>query len=222
MSKKRLIIFGNSTFAELAEFYFRYDSEYHVEGFTIDATYLNQDTFLGKPVVAFEEVEDRFPPDEFGLFVAVGYSGVNSLREEKCLAALKKNYSLPSYISSKASVFPDFSCGWNSFILEDNTIQPFARIGDGVTLWSGNHIGHHSRIDDFAFISSQVVVSGQVRVGSRSFLGVNSTINDNISIGKRCVVGSGAIISADLADESVVQSLSPKFSKVPSSRLKFF
>jgi acyl-[acyl carrier protein]--UDP-N-acetylglucosamine O-acyltransferase len=52
------------------------------------------------------------------------------------------------------------------FVLEDNTIQPGVRIGDDVTLWSGNHIGHDSVIADHCFISSHVVVSGWVRIGS--------------------------------------------------------
>jgi hypothetical protein len=51
----------------------------------------------------------------------------------------------------------------NAFILEDNTIQPFVRIGPNVTLWSGNHIGHHSTVEDHVFIASHVVVSGVCR-----------------------------------------------------------
>ena len=50
--------------------------------------------------------------------------------------------------------------GDNCFILEDNTVQPFVTIGNNVTLWSGNHIGHDSVIEDDCFISSHVVVSG--------------------------------------------------------------
>ena len=64
----------------------------------------------------------------------------------------------------------------------DNTIQPFVEIGDNVTMWSGNHIGHHSKICDNAFISSHAVISGGVEVGRNSFLGVNSTINDHIKL----------------------------------------
>ena len=67
-------------------------------------------------------------------------------------------------------------------MFEDNTIQPFARIGDDVILWSGNHIGHHSTIGDHCFITSHVVVSGNVHVGERSFIGVNATLRNSITI----------------------------------------
>jgi len=95
-------------------------------------------------------------------------------------------------------------------------------IGNGVTLWSGNHIGHHARVGDFAFISSHVVVSGGVKVGERTFIGVNSTINDHITIGQRCVIGSASLVTKDLADESVVSAEAARLSPVPSRRLKGF
>ena len=33
-------------------------------------------------------------------------------------------------------------------------------IGNNTIIWSGNHIGHHSKIGNNCFISSHVVVSG--------------------------------------------------------------
>jgi sugar O-acyltransferase (sialic acid O-acetyltransferase NeuD family) len=162
------------------------------------------------------------PPATHDLFVATGYAKINGLREAKCLAAREMGYELPSYVSRHATVFANARIGWNCFILEDNTIQPFAQIGNGVTLWSGNHIGHHSRISDFAFIASHVVISGGVRIGARTFIGVNATTNDHISIGERCVIGSGALITSDVPDEGVMTAVPATLSKVPSRRLKGF
>ena len=84
--------------------------------------------------------------------------------------------------------------GDNCFILEDNTIQPFVTIGNNVTLWSGNHIGHDSVIEDHCFITSHVVVSGHVRVGAYSFIGVNATLRNSIEIAPGTLVGAGAVI----------------------------
>lgn len=219
---KPVIIFGAGELAEIAAFYFEHDTDRTVAGFTVDGERIAEGMFCGKPVIAFEGLTRDRPPAEYDAFVAVGYSKVNGLRAEKCEATHAQGYTLVSYVSSRATVFKGFSCGWNAFILEDNTIQPFTRIGNGVTLWSGNHIGHHATIADYVFISSHVVISGGVTVGARSFLGVNSTTNDHISIGERCVVGSGALVASDLADEAVVVSEAGKVSKVPSSRLRGF
>ncbi len=125
-----------------------------------------------------------------------------------------------SYLSSRATVFPGFELKDNCFILEDNTIQPFARVGSNVTLWSGNHIGHHSTIDDDVFVASHVVLSGGVRIGQGSFVGVNVTIRDRVTIGRKCVLGAGALVLEDQPDFSVVAPRGTGRSKVPSTRLR--
>ena len=188
----------------------------------MDRDYLKTDTFLDRPTVAFEEVTDRYPPAEFDLFVSLSYSKVNARRKQKCQEALAKGYDLPSYVSSRATTFSTLQHGPNCFILEDNTIQPFARIGKGVTMWSGNHIGHHSSIGDYVFVTSHVVVSGAVQIGEQTFLGVNSTINNSVKVGRECVIGSGSLVPRDLADFSVVAAAPAELSKVPSTKLRGF
>lgn len=191
---KPLVIFGAGDIAQLAHFYFTHDSERDVAAFTVDEAYRSSDSFLGLPLVAFEDVADRFPPAEFDMFVALSYAKRNAVRTEKCAGAREKGYELASYVSSRATIFPGTSFGENCFILEDNTIQPFVQIGRNVTLWSGNHIGHHSFIDDNAFITSHVVISGGVHVGKNCFIGVNTTVRDHVTLGDRCLIGAGSLI----------------------------
>jgi len=214
-----LVIFGQGNIAELAKFYFRHDDR-KVAAFTVDAEFIKEAQFCGSPVVPFGDVSRSFSPQDHDFFVAVSYSKLNKLRQSKVAAAKEMGYRLVSYISPKATVFADFKCGENCFILEDNTIQPFARIGANVTLWSGNHIGHHSVIEDNCFIASHVVVSGGVRIGQNTFVGVNVTIRDHVTIGQRCVLGAGSLILSDAPDESVFSPGATERAKVPSSRLR--
>lgn len=217
---RQLVIFGAGDIAELAQFYFSHDSDFEVAAFTVDEAYVKEESFCGRPVVAFERLAERFPPQDYSFFAAVSYSKLNSLRAEKVEAARQMGYSIASYLSSKATVFPGFELQENCFILEDNTIQPFARVGRNVTLWSGNHIGHHAVIEDDVFIASHVVVSGGVRIGAGSFLGVNVTLRDHVSIGKKCVLGAGALVLEDLPDFTVAAPRGTERSPVPSTRLR--
>lgn len=216
----KLIIFGTGQAAELADFYFKHDSDYEVVAFTVDEQYVTQPSFLSRPLVPFETLEERYPADEYHVFVATGYAGLNALRTSKVDAAKAKGYSLATYVSSRATIFEDFQAQENCFILEDNTIQPFARIGRNVTLWSGNHIGHHSTIEDNCFIASHVVISGGARIGESSFVGVNATFRDRVVIGSKCVIGAGALVLADLPDQAVVAPRATEPAKIPSSRLR--
>jgi sugar O-acyltransferase (sialic acid O-acetyltransferase NeuD family) len=219
-SVKPLVIFGAGEIAELALFYFEHDGGRQVAAFTLDAAYVSAPTAFGRPVVPFDEMNRSHPPDQYDLFVAVGYSKVNHLREAKCRAASQLGYRLASYVSPRATLFPDLQHGENAFILENNVIQPRVTLGSGVTLWSGNHIGHHVRIDDWCFLASHVVVSGGVTIGEGCFLGVNATLRDHITLGRHCVVGAGAVLLEDAADEAVFAATGTKPASIPSSRLR--
>jgi sugar O-acyltransferase (sialic acid O-acetyltransferase NeuD family) len=217
---QQIVIFGAGEIAELADFYFTHDSNFTVTGFTVDQAYLGGTRFCGRPVVPFERVRESFPPEKYGLFVALSYSKVNDLRALKVAVARAAGYRLVSYVSSRATVFPGFEVHENCFILENNTIQPFAQIGANVTLWSGNHIGHHSVIEDDVFVASHVVVSGGVKIGQGSFIGVNAALRDHVTIGKKCVIGAGALVLEDQPDFSVVAPRGTERSAVPSTRLR--
>ena len=178
----------------MANYYFDIDSDKEPVAFTVDAAYLKEDIFEGKPVLPFEEIENKYPPSEYLMFIAVSYSKMNKIREAKYLAAKQKGYNLASYISSKCSYLSQFPPGDNTFIFEDNTIQPFVKIGNNNTFWSGNHIGHHSVIGHNNFVSSHVVVSGHCTIKNNCFLGVNSTLHNNVVIENENLIGAGSII----------------------------
>ena len=198
-----LVIFGAGDIARLAHNYFTRDSPHKVAAFTIDRAYLKGDRLLDLPIVPFDEIATRYPPDRVQMFVALSYAKMNAVRAEKYAAAKALGYRLVSYVSSRCSYLTDHPPGDNCFILEDNPVQPFVRIGNDVTLWSGNHIGHDSTIEDHCFITSHVVVSGNVVVGARSFIGVNATLRNSIKVAPQTLIGAGAVIMENTVEKGV-------------------
>jgi sugar O-acyltransferase (sialic acid O-acetyltransferase NeuD family) len=217
---KELLIFGTADIAQLAYYYFSNDSDYKIGAFTVDAEYIKANELCGLPVVPFEEVVTHYPPEKYELFVALSYSKLNQIRKEKYFAAKSLGYRFASYISSNATVLNNFNIGENCFILEDNTIQPFVNIGNNITLWSGNHIGHHCIIHDHCFLASHIVVSGGVEIGEACFIGVNATLRDHIKIGEKCVIGAGTLILADTEPEGVYIGNATVRANFESTRLK--
>lgn len=211
-SGNNLVIFGTGKIAELAKFYFDTDSGFRPVSFTVDGEYIVESHFEGLPVVPFEELEIYYPPSESALFVAVGYRGLNALRRRVFEEGSARGYSLPSFVSSRATILTDLSSCRNCLILEDNTIQPRVVVGDDVFLWSGNHIGHHSVIEDHCYIASQVVISGNCRIGEASFIGVNATLHDGVTIGTGSVIAAGALIKRDVEPGSVMTAASARLS----------
>lgn len=218
MKTKKVIIFGTGDIAQLAKYYFDIDSAYEVAGFTVDKDYCLSSTFENLPLVPFDDIEQHFAATDFEMFIALSYAKMNNLREIKYLKAKEMNYRIASYISSHCTYLSQFSPGENSFILENNTIQPYVKIGDNVTLWSGNHIGHHSVIESHNFISSHVVISGHCIIESNCFIGVNATIGHQVTIAKETLVGAGAIITKNTEEASVyLPARSIKLDKKSSS-----
>jgi sugar O-acyltransferase (sialic acid O-acetyltransferase NeuD family) len=210
----QLVIFGTGDIARLAHWYFKRDSSHEVAAFTVDRSFRTADSFLGLPLVDFETVATQFPPESFMMFVALSYAQMNRLRAAKYAAAKSLGYRLATYISSRCTWLTDHPAGDNCFILEDNTVQPFVRIGSNVTLWSGNHIGHDSTIDDHCFIASHVVVSGHVHIHPYCFVGVNATLRNSIVVASETLIGAGAIIMKDTVKKGVyVPQRSERFAK---------
>jgi sugar O-acyltransferase (sialic acid O-acetyltransferase NeuD family) len=201
--RKPLVIFGSGDMAELAHYYFVNDSGYQPVAFTVDRAFLKNSECCGLPVVEFEDILQKYPPETHDLFIALSYSKLNQVRRDRYETAKKLGYSLASYISSHATVLNGGDIGDNCFILEDNTIQPFAQIGDNVTLWSGNHVGHHSIISNHCFIASHVVISGGVNIGEQCFIGVNATLRDHIAVGQKSVIGAGVLLLKSCEAESL-------------------
>ena len=215
-----VVVFGTGQWADLAHFYLTHDSPHEVAAFTLDRNYLQEAEHRGLPVVAFDEVEEQYPPDAYEMFIPISFKRMNHLRAEKFGAAKEKGYRLVSYVSSKATTWPGFECGENCFIFEDNTVQPFVEIGDDVVLWSGNHIGHHAVIKDHVMVTSHVVISGACTVEPYCFFGVNSTVRDETVVARETLVGAGAVILRDTKEFEIYKAEGTKPSKVRSDRLR--
>lgn len=216
---KKLVIIGSGETGLIAYEYFQFDSEYEVVAFSVNEQYINETTVNNLPVIPFETLEEKYSPNKYDVYVAISSGKLNRNRTKVYNEAKAQGYKCASYISSKAFVWRNVEIGENCFIFEDNTLQPFVKIGNNVTLWSGNHIGHNTVIKDNCFISSHCVISGFCEVGENSFLGVNCTIENNIKIAKDNFIGAGALIQKDTVEKGLYQTKQTELSKANTHRL---
>ncbi|MDD4969919.1 MAG: acetyltransferase [Paludibacter sp.] len=203
MELKKLIIVGIGETSNLAYEYFTHDSDYTVVAFAVESGFYNCNYFLGLPIFKIEEITDFFSPQEFYVFIAISSTNFNRLRTRLYDICKTQGYRIASYVSSKAFVWHNVEIGENCFILENNTLQPFVKVGNNVTLWSGNHIGHQSIIHDNCFITSHVVISGFCEIGTNCFIGVNSSIANNIIIADDCLISLGSVISENTEENGI-------------------
>lgn len=213
-----LVLFGTGAMAEVAAVYLRAHSRHRIVGHTVDAAFRTAARHDGLPLVAWEELERHFPPDEVLLFGPMTYKRMNTVRRDRYLEGKARGYGFARFIHPGAHVYTE-DIGENCLILEANVIQPFVRIGNNVIIWSMNHIGHHARIGDHCFIASQVGIAGHVTVGPECYLAGQVGVIHGLTLGRGCALLNGAFVDRDLPDHAVLRGEGDRPRPFPSTRL---
>lgn len=216
---EKIIIWGIGQISQVLTFYIQKYTQYKICAYTLDKEYMgDKNEFNGIPVIAFEEIEKHFSPNEYKMALIMGYKNLNRYREEKYLQAKAKGYDFINYISPHSLV--ETECiGKNVFILGQCHIQPFTEIGNNCILWSDTMIGHHTMISDNCFFAG-AKIGGCVKIKRNCFLGNCSMIADGIIIGQHSVIGQSCHILKDVKDYSVFVSKQTKRLDLTSEEIK--
>ena len=152
---KKIIVFGTGELAQRIYYYLK-DSDDEVVAFSANKSKIHNDKLLGLPVVPFEDIEEKYTPNEFSMFIALAYSEMNKKRSKFFDEAKSKGYELYSFVHPSTKIWDEFEMGENCFILANNVIQPFVKIGDNVL------IGSNSIILPVNIVSGCVIGAGSV------------------------------------------------------------
>ncbi|MEG3755795.1 acetyltransferase [Psychromonas arctica] len=205
----KLVIFGNTKYARMIAYYFSSDSSYELIAFTVHKDFINEHNIDGLPVVDFESLSSLYPPDEYCLFIALGYG---NMRFRRSIFNLTKSYGYKhaNYISSKSSVDKTLIFGENNLILHGAVIEPFVTIGDNVCINSGTVICHHSIISNHCFIAAGCVVGGNVNIRENSFLGFNSTILQKSVLATETLISANSMVTKNTEPSTRYQGIPAK------------
>jgi len=200
---RRIVIFGTGTGADTARRYFERDSPHQIIGYVVDREFLTAPTFNGRPIVAVDDAVATFPPDDVLAFVALGSSRMNMLRAEKYQMLKSLGYRFATYVHASNQIEGHCEIGENCFILENQSVNFDAAIGNNVVIWSGCQIGDRSRIGDHAFLAAHVVLNGDVTIGEYAYLGSNCNISNGVHVGRQSFIGANALITQDTGERAV-------------------
>lgn len=200
--KTKLIIFGAGKISESISYYFNRDSDYQIEAYVVDDLFTTNKYFLDKPLIKLSEVEQKYHPSEYHVFVAIGYQGINQLRASKFEHFKTKGYSFASYVSP--FVKGDFTIGENSIVMDNTTIQPCVKIGNNVLVWGGALIGHHADIKDHCWLTGGCLIGGIVNLGERTFVGLGAVLGNEIVVGSDCMIGASTLSNTNIKEGTVL------------------
>jgi sugar O-acyltransferase (sialic acid O-acetyltransferase NeuD family) len=210
---KPVVIFGNQDSASTTNYYLKHDSNYEVVGFTVDSNRMTSEIFENLPLIPFEFINSRFPPDEVDFIFPAGFQlnhplNTNIFRKNRYEIIKNQGYQCINYISSKALVANNAHIGENVLIYEGAIVQPFVSIGDNCIIRSGANIGHHSSIQSHCFISAEVTIGSRTSIGTQAFIGLNTTILNSINVSSNVFIGAGSFINCNIDKNSKVIGIS--------------
>lgn len=159
---------------------------------------------LGVPVFTFDECIKRFNPSEYKMFVAIGYTHCNTIREKVYNKVKAAGYKLANYISSKADVWEGTLCGDNIFVGDNSFIGHGCKLNDGCIIYENTTLCHDNEVGRFSFFSAEVAVGGDATIGSHCFLGLNSTIKSDVKVADYNIVGCSSNVIHSTPEKAVL------------------
>ena len=127
------------------------------------------------PIIATEDLADRFDIGEIFVVNTVGYTKMNTIREKAQSELDAFNLRTVSYISKKANVYSD-DIGKGCIIMPGAFVGPNVKLGKGNIIYSNVSLTHHITIGNYNFIASGCVLGGGISIPSFTLIGCASNI----------------------------------------------
>lgn len=196
MGIKEIIIAGTTGFSVMIKKMVEQESVFKVIGFTTKRELIKQNVIDNCPVFPEEEL-NNYLDDKKGVLNTLGYTKMNTLREDVHNKFIQEGFELVSYISPKANIFSD-KIGKGCIVLPGAFIGPEVIIGDSCIVYSNVQLTHHINIADFCFIASNSTIGGNVEIQNHCFIGMNSTIRNKLQLAPYTLVGCASNVIEDV------------------------
>lgn len=199
MSRKPLVVFGLTGFAEMVAHYFDHYSNYEVVAFTAHGRFCKAPEFAGRPVVPLEKLAVKFPVNEAEVFAAVEYKWLNGARAGVLKELQALGYPLASFIHPQAHVDPTAQLGRHQFIMEGVTISYKATLGEDNILFPQCLIGHQAQVGNHNFLQPGLLLNRLAVIGNHCVCSPGVTVADGVKVGDWTYLKTGQVVEADVA-----------------------
>jgi len=193
---KDIVLYGIGIMAHYVTKVIEKHDLFNIAAYSADEEYIQEEQFLGKPLVPFGKVQDLFPPKDFAMLLLIGYKRMRD-RATMFSKAKVKGYSLANCIAGNVNYFDDLILGENNIIFSGTYIGVGTAIGNNNVIRPNVYIGHNVSMGDHCYISPGCNIGGSCVLEDMSFLGLGSTITDGRTIARENLVGAGSLILKD-------------------------
>ncbi|MGB8168324.1 MAG: hypothetical protein WCF18_12575 [Chthoniobacteraceae bacterium] len=180
--KPKLIIFGNSAFAEMVAHYFEEQGDRFVVAFTAHEKFITQAQLGSRRLLPFESIVEAFAPSEHDMFVALEHGRQNVARGEVAAEASAMGYRLASFVSPYARVSSQARLGDHCLVLENAVIQHGVVMGENNFISANCFFGQSCQVGANNYFGSGFFGDRYVKVGSHSVFDSQVRIGESVSV----------------------------------------
>lgn len=139
----------------------------------------------------------------FHFVVAIGDGRIRK-RIVQMIAARLDQYDYLTVVHPQANLAGQVQLGRGSFVAIGASLGVGAVICEHALINTNASVDHDCIVSAYASIGPNVALGGGVQVGEEVLVGIGATVLPGITIGDRATVAAGAVVTRDVAPDSLV------------------
>jgi sugar O-acyltransferase (sialic acid O-acetyltransferase NeuD family) len=201
MKQKNVIIVGAAGQGRVVIEILSHYPQYNIIGSLDDNLESSSKEISGCAILGKTSLLEKYKKNVECCVIAVGKP---EWRKNLYRKAKSFGYEMINTVHPSAIIARDVKLDSGVQIMAGAVINTGVKIGENVILNTLASIDHDSIVGEGCFISPHACIAGQVQIGEYSFIALNSTILSCLKVGKNCVIGSGALVTKDVPDNTLV------------------
>lgn len=171
---------------------------------------------LGVPYLGDDDVLPQVRAQ--GIRTAFVALGSNQLRMKLLRQVRQLGFELANAISQSATISSSCRLGRGIAIVSGAHLGPDTFVGDGVIVNSHASVDHDGRLEEGCHVGPGATLAGCVTIGAGAFIATGASVIPDCRVGSRSIVGAGAVVVRDIPEDVVAygvparpqRSLSPQ------------
>lgn len=163
---------------------------------------VNEPSFLGCKVYAFEEIQENIATENIEFAISVGDV---YLREKIYNQIVDAGYYLATIVAPGVNIPKSSTLGQGVIVRDNVFVSVDVNLENNVMIQPNAVVGHDVNIGKHSVVSSQSVVAGGVKIGENTYIALGCMIKELVQIGSDTIVSMGTIVNKNIESNVVVR-----------------
>jgi len=161
----------------------------------------------GTPIIWYEDLPSI--QEDFQVICGIASSNQRRIYTEEMIKFMPE-LQWATIIHPTADISPTATIDEGTLISRGVTVASHSKIGKHCFVNRNCSLGHHDVFEDFVTVSPAATIAGACDIGEGSYISMCSVVVDHTKIGSNSFVAAGAVVTANVPDNTCVMGLPAK------------